>query len=62
LAPLLVASTLVLIGSGVALAVTGHAPQAAVVLHVVSFPAWLATIAIHLLAYLPSVPTLVADD
>jgi hypothetical protein len=43
LAPLLVASTLVLIGSGVALAVTGHAPQALVVLHVVSFLAWLAT-------------------
>jgi hypothetical protein len=40
-APLLLASTLMLVGSGIALAATGPAPQPLVVLHVLSFVVWL---------------------
>jgi hypothetical protein len=62
LAPFLILSTLVLIGSGIALAATGPAPQILIVLHVASFFVWLVTIVIHLLVHLPAVPSLVADD
>lgn len=62
IAPLLVASTLTLIGSGIALAVTGPAPEILVRVHVVSFLAWLATLAVHVFAYVRRVPRLIADD
>jgi membrane protein implicated in regulation of membrane protease activity len=62
LAPLLVASTLAVIGSGIALAATGPAPLILLRIHVISFLVWLLIIIIHVAAYLPSIPTLVADD
>ncbi|WP_437771249.1 hypothetical protein [Arthrobacter sp. KNU40] len=62
MAPILVASTLALIGSGIALAVTGPAPEFLVRVHVVSFLFWLATIAVHVFAYVRRVPQLIAED
>jgi hypothetical protein len=62
IAPLLVASTFTLIGSGIALAVTGPAPEILVRVHVVSFLVWLATLAVHVFAYVRRVPRLIADD
>jgi len=62
LAPLLVASTLGVIGSGIALAITGPAPQVLIVIHVLSFLVWVITLAIHVITYLPKVPRLIADD
>jgi hypothetical protein len=61
-APLLLASTLMLVGSGIALAATGPAPQPLVVLHVLSFVVWLPALAAHVVAYLARVPRLVAAD
>ncbi|MDP9903672.1 hypothetical protein [Arthrobacter bambusae] len=61
-APLLVVSTLVLIGSGIALAITGPAPEILIRVHVVSFLFWLATLAVHVFAYVRRVPGLIADD
>jgi len=63
LAPLLVASTVAVIGSGFALVVTGpvHAGPF-VALHVISFLVWMPAIAIHLLAHVPQVPRLIAKD
>lgn len=61
-APLLVVSTLVLIGSGIALAITGPAPEILIRVHVVSFLFWLATLAVHAFAYVRRVPGLIADD
>jgi hypothetical protein len=62
LGPLLIVSTLLLIGSGVALAITGPAPTILVRLHIVSFLVWLVIIAIHVAVYVRKVPSLVADD
>ncbi len=62
IAPLLAASTLTLIASGIALATTGPAPEILVRVHVVSFLAWLATLAVHVFAYVRRVPRLIADD
>lgn len=62
MAPVLVVSTLVLIGSGIALAITGPAPEILVRVHVVSFLFWLATLAVHVFAYVKRVPGLIADD
>ncbi|WP_426518999.1 hypothetical protein ACPPVQ_04350 [Diaminobutyricibacter sp. McL0618] len=62
LAPVLVASTLGVIGSGIALAITGPAPRALIVIHVLSFLVWMVTLAIHLVAYLPRALRLIADD
>lgn len=62
MAPILVASTLALIGSGIALAVTGPAPEFLVRVHVVSFLFWLATLAVHVFAYVRRVPQLIAED
>lgn len=62
IAPLLAASTLTLIGSGIALAITGPAPEILVRVHVVSFLVWLATLAVHVFAYVRRVPRLIADD
>lgn len=62
LAPLLVISTLSVIGTGIALALTGPAPQTLVRLHVVSFLAWTVALALHLFAYLRPVPRLIAAE
>ena len=56
LAPLLVASTLTLFGSGVALIVDGRGGGPLLQLHVVSFAVWGVLITIHILAYLTRVP------
>ncbi len=55
LAPLLVASTLTLFGSGVALIIVGHGGGPLLQLHAVSFAVWGVLIAIHILAYLTQV-------
>jgi hypothetical protein len=52
LAPLLVASTLSLFGSGVALIVVGHGGGALKNVHAVSFGVWGVVVSIHVLAYL----------
>jgi len=52
LAPLLVASTLSLFGSGVALIVVGHGGGLLKNVHAVSFVVWGVLIAVHILAYL----------
>jgi hypothetical protein len=52
LAPLLVASTLSLFGSGVALIVIGHGGGVALTVHALSFIAWGALMIVHVLAYL----------
>jgi hypothetical protein len=53
LAPLLVASTLSLFGSGVALIAVGHGGGLPLQVHQVSFVVWGVLIAVHVLAYLP---------
>jgi hypothetical protein len=55
LAPLLVASTLTLFGSGIALIIVGHGGGPLLQLHAVSFAVWGVLIAIHVLAYLARV-------
>jgi hypothetical protein len=55
LAPLLVASTLTLFGSGVAMIVVGHGGGPLLQLHAVSFGVWGVVVAIHILAYLKRV-------
>jgi hypothetical protein len=55
LAPLLVASTLTLFGSGVALIIVGHGGGPLLQLHAASFAAWGVLVAIHILAYLTRV-------
>ncbi|MCZ9882268.1 hypothetical protein [Arthrobacter sp. B2a2-09] len=62
IAPILVASTVALIGSGIALAITGPAPEILIRVHVVSFLIWLATIAVHVVAYVRRVPRLIGED
>ena len=63
LAPLLLATTLVLIGSGIALLVVGPTtPGLFEALHNVTFLIWLPLVAIHVLAYVWRVPRLIADD
>jgi hypothetical protein len=52
LAPFLVASTLTLFGSGVALILVGHGSGPLVTLHAASFAVWGALMVIHVLAYL----------
>jgi hypothetical protein len=52
LAPLLVASTLSLFGTGVALIVVGHGGGALRTLHTLSFIVWGVLMAVHVLAYL----------
>jgi hypothetical protein len=55
LAPLLVASTLTLFGSGVALIIVGHGGGPLLQLHAVSFAVWGVLVAVHILAYLTRV-------
>jgi hypothetical protein len=56
LAPPLVAATLALFGSGVALIVVGHGGGWLLSLHAVSFGVWGALIVVHLVAYLTRTP------
>lgn len=63
LAPLLVLTTLVLVGSGIGLLVTGPThPGPVLFLHGISFVVWLPMVAVHLFAYLRRVPRLIGDD
>jgi hypothetical protein len=55
LAPLLVASTLSLFGSGVALIAVGHGGGVPLTVHVLSFIAWVVLMIVHVLAYLKRV-------
>src|SRR5438132_6644838 len=63
LAPLLLVTTLVVIGSGIGLVVTGPAQAGLLLpLHGFSVLVWLPLIAIHVFAYIWRTPRLVADD
>ena len=63
LAPVLIASTLAVLGSGVGLLVVGpNRPGPFVAMHVISTLVWLPAVAIHVLAHLPQVPRLIARD
>lgn len=62
LSPLLLAATLAVIGSGVALALTGPAPVVLLQLHAISFLVWLVLILVHVVAYLFRVPELLRED
>ncbi|MCH6469875.1 hypothetical protein [Sinomonas terrae] len=62
LAPLLVASTLAVIVSGLALAAAGPAPMVLLQVHAISFLVWLATVIVHAAAYLPRVPKSIRED
>lgn len=66
LAPLLVPTTLLVVGSGIGLVVTGPGETALVSrllhLHVLSALLWLPLLAIHAVAYLRRTPHLIAED
>jgi hypothetical protein len=63
LAPLLLAATLVVIGSGIGLVVTGPLhPGPLLLVHGMSTLLWLPLIAIHVFAYLWRIPRSLADD
>jgi hypothetical protein len=62
LAPLLVISTLTLLGSGVALLIVGHGGGPLLQLHAISFAVWGVLIAIHVVAYLTRVVRVGAAD
>ena len=62
MAPLVVAATLAVFATGVALLVAGPGGGVLVGLHKASFVVWLAVTAVHVLAHLRTVPGLVAAD
>jgi hypothetical protein len=63
LGPVIVASTVVMFGSGIALAVTGPAGrQPWLFLHKASFVIWFCVMTTHVLVYLPRLPRLIAAD
>ncbi len=62
MAPLVVAATLAVFATGVALLVVGPAGGILVGLHKASFVVWLVVTAIHVLAHLRAIPQLVAAD
>jgi hypothetical protein len=62
IAPLLVASTLVLFGSGVAMIVVGHGGGTLRTVHTLSFIAWGVLMVVHVLAYLTRVRRLGLAD
>src|SRR5438105_4606297 len=63
MAPLLIATTLVVIGSGIGLVVTGPRHAGPLLpLHGFSVLVWLPLIAIHVFAHIQRIPHLVADD
>jgi hypothetical protein len=53
LAPVLVVSTIALLGSGVALLLSGQKSASLLTVHQISFYVWLAGFAVHVVAYLP---------
>jgi hypothetical protein len=55
LAPVLVATTIAVLASGVLLLAAGHKSDTLLLVHQVSFFAWAAVFAVHFLAYLPRV-------
>ena len=55
MAPVLVASTLAVLASGVALLVTGHKSSTALTIHKLSFIVFAVVFAVHFLAYVPLV-------
>lgn len=63
LAPMLVVTTLVVIGSGIGLLVAGPGPPGALqILHGVSSVAWLPMLAAHLLGHVRDLPRLIAEE
>ena len=62
LAPLVVGSTVVVIGTGVALLVVGPRGGFLLGLHKASFVVWLAATGVHVLAYIRRVPALATAD
>ena len=63
LGPVVIASTVAVFGTGIALAVTGPAGrQPWLFLHKASFVIWFCAMTIHVLAYLPRLPTLLASE
>ncbi len=62
LGPLVIASTVVLFGSGVAMLALGPAAQWVVGVHKASFVVWLAATAAHVLGHVLHVPDLAAAD
>jgi hypothetical protein len=62
MAPLVIAATLAVFATGVALLVVGPAGGVLVGLHKASFVVWFVVTAIHVLAHLRSIPRLVAAD
>ena len=63
LAPLLLVSTLVVIGSGIGLVTTRPGNQGVLdLVHKVSFLVWAVLVGIHVLAYIRRVPGLIASD
>jgi hypothetical protein len=63
LGPVIIASTAAVFGTGIALAVTGPAGrQPWLFLHKASFVIWFCAMAIHVLAYLPRLPRLLASE
>ena len=60
---MIIASTAVVFGTGIALAVTGPAGrQPWLFLHKASFVIWFCAMTIHVLAYLPRLPRLLASE
>ena len=63
LAPFLLATTLVVFGSGIGLVVTGPTQEGPLLrVHAVRTLIWLPMIAIHVVAYIQQVPRSLADD
>jgi hypothetical protein len=62
MAPLVIAATLAVFATGVALLVVGPSGGILVGLHKASFVVWLVVTAVHVLAHLRSIPRLVAAD
>jgi hypothetical protein len=63
LGPVIIASTAAVFGTGIALAVTGPAGrQPWLFLHKASFVIWFCAMVIHVLAYLPRLPRLLASE
>jgi len=63
LGPVIIASTAAVFGTGIALAVTGPAGRRPwLFLHKASFVIWFCAMTIHVLAYLPRLPRLLASE
>jgi hypothetical protein len=62
MAPLVIAATLAVFATGVALLVVGPSGRILVGLHKASFVVWLAVTAVHVLAHLRSIPRLATAD